>query len=206
MNTVYTIGYSNHSYKYFLELLTKYKIDTIIDVRSSPYSQRNPEFNKPLLTKLLKESKIHYIFMGQELGARRNEKDLYTNDVVDFQKVYKNDKFISGIERIKLGLNKGYIIAIMCSEKNPVDCHRTIMVARYLDVLGINVSHILADGTLLPHCKIDDELLYKYNSEYSQLNMFGKLMSKEEAINDSYQKQNLNVGYKLNGDNEDEED
>ena len=47
----------------------------------------------------------------------------------------------------------------MCAEKEPLDCHRTILVGRSLVERGVAVAHILADGRLEPHDDTMDRLL-----------------------------------------------
>lgn len=206
MKTIYTIGYSNHTFDDFLNLLKKYGITAIVDVRSSPYSQRNPDFSKEILKKKLLKEGIHYIFMGPELGARRTETNVYTNSVVDFEKVRKSDRFLTGISRVIDGVEKGHIIAIMCSEKNPIECHRTVLVARHLSLANYNIDHILADGAIINQSQIDEELLNKYFENYNQISLFGGADNKESCIVESYRKQNRIVGYELKDDDNEERD
>jgi len=205
MQSLYTIGYSTHEIDYFIELLKTHKIDSIVDVRSSPYSGRNPEFNKSDLKLTLKNNNIHYIFMGPELGARRIEGRLYSDGIVDFEKVRKDATFLKGIKRVTDGLDKGHRIALMCSEKKPIECHRTILVSRQFSINHVEVKHILADGSIISHNEIDDELIFKYFDNYNQLSLFGEFNSKDDYLKESYRKQNRIVGYKIDEGDEDAE-
>jgi uncharacterized protein (DUF488 family) len=150
MERIYTIGSSVHTTEEFISLLNKYRINTVADVRSVPYSQHTPQFNREVLSRILKENSINYLDFGKEFGARRKEDDAYTNNRVDFKKVIKLPDFISGIERINTGIIKGYTIALLCTEKNPLDCHRFSLVSKALvDTLDIIVDHIMFSGELL---------------------------------------------------------
>jgi uncharacterized protein (DUF488 family) len=175
--TVYTIGSSIHTIDEFILLLNKYKIDAIADVRSVPYSQHTPQFNKEALINILKEKSIYYLDFSKEFGARRKENDAYTNNRVDFKKVIKMPEFLNGIERINNGISKGYNIVLLCTEKNPLDCHRFSLVSRALiNKLDINVDHILFNGGLSGHHDLEKELLHNLGLEDSLFDNYGTLL------------------------------
>jgi len=166
MRRIYTIGSSVHTTDEFISLLNKYKIDAVADVRSVPYSQHTPQYNKEVLSKVLKEKTINYLDFSKEFGARRKENDAYTNNRVDFKKVIKLPDFIYGIERINAGIYKGYTIALLCTEKNPLDCHRFSLVSKALiDTLGIIVDHILFDGESLNQHDLEKRMLRDFGFE-----------------------------------------
>ncbi len=144
---VYTIGHSNHTLDVFLGLLTKHNVTALVDVRTSPYSRYCPWFSKDFLKPELEKAGIRYLFFGPEFGARRSEEECYVNGKVDFELVRNTRLFQQGIKRLHEGTQE-FQIALMCAEKDPIDCHRTILVARSLSCEGFNVKHILADGTL----------------------------------------------------------
>lgn len=131
LNELFTIGYSPHTYDSFLNILRKYQISALVDVRSSPYSQFKPEFNRETLKDLLKKHKIAYVFLGDYCGARVEDPTCYVNGKVDYNLVAKSQKFKEGLERIKKGMDI-FRIALMCAEKDPITCHRTILISRNL--------------------------------------------------------------------------
>jgi len=151
-NTIYTIGHSNLDSDEFTSLLKKNSIDVIADVRSQPYSKFHPQFNKEFLEKSLLQKGIQYVFMGKEFGARRDETSCYVNGKVSYQRVWELPLFKKGIDRIKKGVNK-YNIALMCAEYDPKMCHRTILVGRFIEKIGITVEHILKNGDVINHKK-----------------------------------------------------
>lgn len=149
-NSIYTVGHSAHELPEFTSLLAQHNVKAVADVRSTPYSRRHPQFNRETLKEVLKTNGIAYVFLGKELGARSDNPDCYANGRVQFRKLGKTGLFRSGIERVLDG-SKRMNIALMCAEKDPLDCHRTILVARALIGVGKEVDHILADGKLETH-------------------------------------------------------
>jgi uncharacterized protein (DUF488 family) len=149
MTTIFTVGHSNHSIEKFVGLLTTNGITAIADVRSRPYSRRNPQFNTERLAQELARHGIAYVFLGKELGARSDDPSCYEDGKVQYRRLAATATFKAGIERVLLGAGK-YRLALMCAEKEPLDCHRTLLVSRALDQLGASIAHILADGSLEP--------------------------------------------------------
>ena len=145
--SVFTIGHSNHPIEKFIELLRLYRIDALADVRSAPASRFNPQFNKKPLAASLKQAGIAYVFLGRELGARPEDPATYENGRVQYRKLAATPLFRSGIERVEQGARK-LRISLMCAEKDPLDCHRTLLVSRALERDHVAVTHILADGAL----------------------------------------------------------
>lgn len=148
--TVYTIGHSKHSLDEFIALLKLHGVTALADVRSAPYSRFNPQFNKDALERDLRPHGIKYVFMGRELGARSDDPTCYARGRVQYGRLAQTQLFRSGIERIERGAVE-HRIALMCAEKEPLECHRTLLVSRALDKDGMAVSHILADGRLESH-------------------------------------------------------
>jgi len=147
---VYTVGHSNHPIDTFLALLARHAITAIGDVRSSPYSRRNPQFNRDPLRDALAHAGIAYVFLGDELGARTRDADCYEHGKVSYERLARTDAFQHGLDRVQRGAAE-YRLALMCAEKEPLDCHRTILVARHLHERGTALRHILADGALEAH-------------------------------------------------------
>ncbi len=148
---IHTIGHSNHPIDRFVALLMAHGISALADVRSIPYSRFNPQFRREKLQASLAEAGIDYVFLGEELGARSTDPACYEETGrVRYSRLSGTPSFRRGIERLKTGMAK-HRIAIMCAEREPLQCHRTILVARELVREGIPVAHILGDGSLESH-------------------------------------------------------
>jgi uncharacterized protein (DUF488 family) len=150
--TLYTVGHSNHSIEKFVGLLTANGITAVADVRSRPFSRRHPQFNKERLAASLAQRDITYVFLGKELGARSEDPSCYENGKVQYGRLAATPAFKAGIERVLNGAEK-FRLALMCAEKEPLDCHRTLLVSRALESIGAAIAHILADGSIEPHEK-----------------------------------------------------
>jgi uncharacterized protein (DUF488 family) len=148
--TIYTVGHSNHSTEKFLALLKQHNVSAIADVRSTPYSRRNPQFNSKALALTLEANGISYVPLGKELGARSDDPSCYENGQVQYGRLAQTPLFHQGIERVLAGAGR-FRVALMCAEKEPLDCHRTLLVSKALQARGAAVIHILASGQLEPH-------------------------------------------------------
>jgi uncharacterized protein (DUF488 family) len=186
---VFSIGHSTHSIDTFLKLLSLHGIQAIADVRSAPFSKFNPQFNKDELQVFLRDAGIRYVFLGKELGARSDDPGCYVGDKVQYDRLAKTELFRSGLKRIAEGANT-YRIAMMCAEKEPLDCHRTILVARELENLGIKVRHILADGVVESHTDSIARLMAEFGLAAND--MFGPT---EELVREAYAKQADKIAY-----------
>ena len=145
---VFTVGHSNHPPAAFITLLVRHGIDEIADVRSAPYSRYTPHFNHDALQTLLDDVGIGYAFLGGELGGRPSDRSCYdAAGRVRYDKVAETDAFDDGIRRIIHNADDRRI-ALLCSEKEPLECHRTLLSARNLAERGVAIEHILADGAL----------------------------------------------------------
>lgn len=153
-----TIGHSNHDIEAFLGLLSKHNVSAIGDVRSSPYSRYVPQYSREVLKSTLVGAGFAYTFLGKEFGARSANPDCYKNGKVQYDLLAKQPIFSDGITRVIEGMKK-YRIAFMCAEKDPVECHRALLVARAFFDRGIPVSHIHADGSLESHELMESRLL-----------------------------------------------
>ena len=148
---IHTVGHSNHPIDRFVELLQPHGITAVADVRSTPYSRFNPQFRREKLQAALAEAGIQYVFLGEELGARSQDPACYDADGrVSYARLAKTGLFRRGIERLKTGMAE-HRISLMCAEREPLECHRTILVARELTRDAVAVTHILGDGSLETH-------------------------------------------------------
>jgi uncharacterized protein (DUF488 family) len=156
--SIFSIGHSNHSIEKFMSLLKDAEVNMLVDVRSAPFSRMFPQFNQEVLRKTLIDQGIGYLFLGDLIGGRSNDPDDYSGGQVMYKSLALKESFKTGINRLKEGSLK-YQIAIMCSEKEPLDCHRTLLVSEALSAHGVAVSHIHADGTRESHTDVLARLL-----------------------------------------------
>lgn len=140
------------------KLLCMHRVTSLADVRSSPYSRFNPQFNRKALAQWLQEAGIAYEFLGRELGGRSGDPADYEGGRVRYDRLAARPRFENGIKRI-LRRPPDDRVALLCAEKEPLDCHRTLLVAPALTERGTRVQHILADGTLESHDESMDRLL-----------------------------------------------
>jgi len=187
---IYSIGHSTQSLGEFIELLNKVQISAIADVRSTPYSRHQPQFNRESLAKDLKKHGIGYAFLGHELGGRGVGPSVRDHQGrVQYGRIAGSALFRSGIERLREG-SKHLRIAIMCTEGEPLNCHRTILVSRYLVKQGFEVTHIHTNGHLEVH----------HDAERRLLNITGLcepefFRTEDEVLEEAYRRQEERVAY-----------
>lgn len=186
-----TVGHSTHTMERFLELLAGANVRQIIDVRSSPFSKLNPQFNRPVLLHRLHAASIRYTFLGQELGARTDDASCYWDGRVHYDKIAETAQFQHGIDRVLSILASGEQTALMCAEKEPLDCHRTILVARHLVKRGVDVRHLLADGSVVSHEQLMAGLMGEFQSR--QYDLFA---TAEQLLDEAYRGQEEKIAYR----------
>ena len=191
---IYTIGHSNHSVQYFISLLKRHGIGAIADVRSSPFSRRHPQFNRDTLADALRKDGIAYVFLGKELGARSDDPRCYDNGQANFERMAESPTFKQGIDRLLKGKDQ-HRIALLCAEKEPLDCHRTILVSRNLRKLGVPVKHIMADGSIEEHQDTERRLVGALGLQNS---LFEPVSSDSERLEKAYSQQACKIAYKRN--------
>lgn len=185
---LFTIGHSTHPVGHFVELLKRHGVDAVCDVRSQPHSAYNPQFNRDALQKSLREHAIHYVFLGKELGARSENPECYVDGKVAYQLLAGDPLFARGMRRLRRGMEQ-YRVALMCAEKDPVTCHRMILVCRNMRPFAAHIAHILADGTLETNAQAERRLQRKLGI-YSDL-----LRDERQSIEDAYDAQGRAMGY-----------
>jgi uncharacterized protein (DUF488 family) len=154
---VFTIGHSNHDEQAFVELLRQHRIDVVADVRSQPYAKYATHFNADQIKQVLAGAGVQYVFLGQELGGRPTGEEFYDAEGhVLYDRVAVSRLFVQGVERLEKGIQK-YRVAVMCSEENPAECHRNLLVGRVLAGRGVEVSHIRGDGRLQTQADLERE-------------------------------------------------
>ena len=162
MSEIFTIGYGGRTIEEFAALLKQYKIEVLVDVRSSPYSSYYTDFDRPNLSEMLKNDDIRYVFMGDTLGGRPDDPDCYSysparkKDLLDPKKCETKGFYKQGISRLQNGLLEGYRVVLMCSELEPQNCHRSYVIGKTLADDGISVVHIDKDGKGKPQAELPD--------------------------------------------------
>lgn len=190
---IFTIGHSTQPIEQFVGRLRDYEINAIADVRSVPFSRHNPQFNRDELRRSLKLTGIHYVFLGKELGARTQDECCYVDDRVQYDLLAKTEQFKAGIARVLDGA-RSYKIALMCAEKDPIECHRAILVARELVREGCNVNHILGDGSLESQEATLSRLVKRLEQEHARDLFRQGVFSTDEA----YETQGRRIAYHRN--------
>lgn len=200
MASLYTIGHSTFPFEYFLQNLRMFDIKYLLDVRSVPYSRFAEVYNRENLKNLLDKHGIVYWYMGKFFGARPTDLSLYTSShYLDFEKMRQSALFKKGMESVLLGLSRGNNIALMCTEKDPFDCHRAIMVTKGFADAGIMAKHILPGGSIQTQNELEERLLNKYFPARNQLDLFQteKELSEDECKEKSYRLRNAEIGYHI---------
>ncbi len=169
-DTLLTIGHSNHTIDAFIALVKSAHIEALVDVRSNPFSKYAPHFDSPALKQAMLAHGVKYLFMGEALGGRPPEERFYDEEGrVLYMLVAETPRFLEGIARLERGM-RNYRIALMCSEENPLDCHRRLLVGRVLLDRGINVCHIRGDGRIQTEEQLEIEATRR--SDVFQLQLF----------------------------------
>ena len=200
-NTLFTIGYSGRSIDNFIGLLERHRITALCDVRSVPYSSQNPQFNRELLKKVLKSHNIEYVFLGKELGARPKDPSCYVDGKALYQKIAESSLFKNGLERIRLGMQKGYVLALLCAEKEPMACHRSILICRNMRDWLIEIRHIIDHNTTETQADLEKRLI-------AQLRLYPDLFKGTDPnalIGRAYEVQGVRMAYVEKGEREQDE-
>lgn len=161
-NPVFTIGHSNHAQDVLIALLRRHRVTALADVRSAPYSRFNPQFNRESLARSLKSRGIEYVYLGDGLGGRSDDPACYEDGRVRYDRVAEKASFQHALDRVVRGA-ANHRIVLLCAERDPLECHRTLLVAPALAERGVEIAHIHANGRLEPHGEAMDRLLNRFN-------------------------------------------
>lgn len=186
---LFTVGHSDHDLQSFLTLLVRHGITAVADVRSQPYSRVQPQFNRESLTESLGRIGAKYIFLGRELGARRSEPESYDGNRARYDLIRSLPLFQEGLARLRNGVDSSRM-ALLCAEKDPLTCHRTILICRELRSDPIDICHILADGSLEGTAEAERRLLHLCGFWAADL-----LSDPSEQIERAYDKQAERIAY-----------
>jgi uncharacterized protein (DUF488 family) len=190
-NILYTIGHSNHKIEDFVSLLKSHGINCIADVRSTPYSHYNAQFNRELLASELRIANIEYIYLGNQLGARPGDAHCYNGNCVNFEYLAKTEQFHVGLDHLA-DISSKYRVALMCAEKDPIECHRFILVCRNLKNFGIHIKHILSDGDIEDNSDTEHRLVRMLKIEPT---LFEPTKTQADLIDQAYEQQANNISY-----------
>ncbi|GAA4421133.1 DUF488 family protein [Actinokineospora soli] len=184
-----TIGHSNHAVESFVALLGEHGVTAVADVRSVPFSRFSPQFNQRQVERSLADSGIKYVFLGKELGARSTDPGCYEDGRVLYARLAASGDFGSGIERLTRGAATERI-AIMCTEAEPLDCHRTVLVSRVLAERGVAVGHVHGDGRLESHDAAMERLMAKFGLADADL-----FRTRDERMAEALARQEERIAY-----------
>ena len=191
---LFTIGYGTHSLESFLDALVRHGVTAVADVRSEPYSAYKPEFNREPLRNFLHSKGVAYVYLGDSLGARNMESGVVVEGRVDFDRVARSPFFQEGLNRLRQGLEK-YRVALMCAEKDPMGCHRTILICRNLRN-EYDILHILADGNLESQRQLEVRLVKLFRLD--QRTLPGLDDGSHTPLEEAYRKQARAIAYDMN--------
>ena len=155
---LFTIGHSNIPAVRFIGMLRETSVETLVDVRSIPVSRFCPWFSAKNLAPLLAAANINYLFLGEELGGRPRDPSLYCDGTADYDAMARRPRFQAALDHLLAdgGLRRP---CLMCSERDPLACHRCLLVGRALAARGATIGHILHDGTIEAHTRTERRLL-----------------------------------------------
>lgn len=157
---LYSIGHGQKSFEELIQELLSFNINFLVDVRSTPFSKWAPQFNQGTIENLLRATTIRYAYMGDVIGGRPLDDSCYDEDgFFDYHKMALMPQFIQGLHRLIDANAKHLTVAVMCSESNPAECHRSKLIGRELYFgPGIAMTHIIAPGKSRSQIEIMTEL------------------------------------------------
>lgn len=186
---LFTIGHSDHELPHFLALLAEHRITAVADVRSHPYSRFHPQYNREALIDALDAIDIKYVFLGRELGARRSEPEGYERNRARYDLVRRLPAFQEGLARLRNGIHSNQI-ALLCAERDPLTCHRAILICRELRSDPIEILHIREDGSIEGTADAEARLLQLCGLPDADL-----FSDRSELIEQAYEKQSERIAY-----------
>ena len=170
---IYTIGHSNHPIERFLELLERHAIEVLVDIRSNPFSRFSRHFSHDPLKIAIQNSGLKYLYLGKELGGKPKEAEFYDPDGhIDYARIAQSDGFAEGLDRLVAGSER-YRCAIMCSEENPIECHRRRLVGPVLVQRGLELKHIRGNGEIELERELGEDE-WSRADEFQQLTLFSQ--------------------------------
>lgn len=189
MAAVYTVGHSNHAIDAFVGLLRPHGIDLVVDVRSQPHSRFNPQYNRDRLSATLAGAGIEYAFLGAELGARAADPECYVGDRADYALIARTAAFARGIDRTASEAQRR-TVTLLCAERDPIDCHRAILVCPALADRGIAARHIRADGSIESDVELEQRVIAVTKSAPDLF------LGRAELVAEAYRRRGVDIAYR----------
>ncbi|HWG47204.1 MAG TPA: DUF488 domain-containing protein [Gemmataceae bacterium] len=198
---LFSVGHSNHDWPTFLALLQQAGVTALADVRSSPYSRWLPHFNKGPLESGLREQGIAYVFLGDLLGGRPTSRMLYDDEgYLDYERMRATTGFQRGLEQLTRGL-LGSPVVFLCSEEDPLDCHRGLMIAPALAALGFPPNHLRKDGFIETNGEMESRLLRETGVGAGLLDgLFAAMLTEEDRralLTEAYRQMARRKAYRI---------
>ena len=184
---IYTIGYTPYQPEELLRALQRHGVSCLVDVRSNPHSAHYPAYNAEVFSRQAAQAGLLYRNYAREFGARQEDPRFYTEEgYLDFERFIRSEAFLEGVEKLRRGMAMGYVFALMCAEKDPINCHRAIMIGRGLKDLGFEVRHILGPDGIETQAELEQRAIG------DQISFFPEA----ERIEQFYREQNRRIGYR----------
>ena len=188
---LFSIGHSNIPAERFVAMLRGTGVNAVADVRSTPFSRFFPWFSSKKLAGLLGREGMAYLPYGGELGGRPRDPALYCDGIADYEAMARQPQFAAGLERLRADASR-HRVCLMCAEREPLDCHRCLLVARALAARGLAIGHILHDGAIEPHAATEQRLL-QLDGEHNDLFATGQ----DERLAAAYRRRARAVAYRV---------
>lgn len=141
--TIFTIGHGTLRLDEFLGLLHSQGIRTVLDVRSQPHSRTAPQYSRKELEAELNAAGLGYRWLGDRLGGRPIRDG-------ELPPVEDPGKLEAGVTD-GAALASGATCVLMCAERDPDSCHRSLAIADRFEHAGFVVRHLLSDGSVRTH-------------------------------------------------------
>lgn len=193
MGALFTIGYSGLDMPGFVALLRANAVDVVCDVRSTPYSTYKPDFTRGPFRGHLNAAAIKYVFLGDRLGARPKDRSCYVAGQATYDRIAATADFRTGLDRVRDGTRK-LNLALVCSERDPLECHRAVLVCRHLDDLRGDIAHIHTDGRVEDQAGFDARLVAHHGLTPPPL--LAKPGDWEAAVAAAYDRQAAAIAYR----------
>jgi ATP-dependent DNA helicase RecQ len=193
---IYTIGYAGLAIERFIEILKAKGIEAVADLRSQPYSKREPAYSRDPLKAFLESAGLLYVFLGKELGARREESECYLDGIARYDLIEQIPAFADGLGRLRKGAGT-YRIALLCAEKDPLTCHRAILVGRLLAAEGYPMTHLSADGSEEDQESLETRLMQEEGKASGEIDFeSGNLKPRDQMLGECYTARAENMAYR----------